>query len=150
MQKEIPKANQKKSASKFCAKVLAAAKKAEFTPTEIRKLERIVTEAEERDEILAQGVSTVLDLSGIPPDDVDELCTIMRKAHENVNAGKEPFTKESLQKLERILSGKVSAGALARIQKNLSKNETLICALKETLEEKSERMKKLKSTPRKR
>jgi len=150
MKMESAKAPQKKKRSQFCSKVMAAAKGAEFSPLESRKLERIISEAEEKDEILAQGIATVLDLAGIPPDDMDEIIMILEKAYENVKAGKDPFSDADLEKLEALLKDKVSAGALSRMERDLSKpNESLIEALKDSLEKKSDRSQKMKSTPKK-
>ncbi len=152
MQKmEISKtSDSKRKRSQFCSKVMAAAKGAEFSPSETRKLEQIISEAEERDEVLAQGIATVLDLAGIPPDDMDEIIAILEKAYENVKAGKAPFSEKDLETLESLLKDKISANALARMEAALSKpDEDLLVELKDSLEKKSERAQKLKATPRK-
>lgn len=141
---------QKKRRSPFCSKVMSALKSAEFSQSETRKLERIISEAEERDEILAQGIATVLDLAGLPPDDMDEIVSILRKAHENIAKGEEPFSPDDEKKLEALLRDKVSAAALAGIESTLAKpDEELIGALEQSLEKKSQRTSKLKSTPKK-
>ncbi len=151
MQKvEISKANGKKKRSPFCSKVMSSLKGADFSPPELKKLESIISEAEERDEVLAQGMATVLDLAGLPPEDMDEIIKILEKAYENVREGKEPFAEKDIEKLEALLEEKISPNALARIEANLSKpNEELLGALAESLEKKSERSEKLKATPRK-
>ncbi|MFH0817033.1 MAG: hypothetical protein V1909_00185 [Candidatus Micrarchaeota archaeon] len=152
MQKmELPKAsNDKKKRSPFYSKVMSAAKMADFSPLESKKLERIISEAEEREEVITQGIATVLDLAGIPPDDMDEIISILEKAYENVKAGKDPFNEKDLEELESLLRDKISANALARIQANLTKpNEELLGALKDSLEKKTERTQRMKSTPKK-
>ena len=151
MQKlEISKANGKKKRSPFCSKVMSSLKGVDFSAPELRKLERIINEAEERDEVLAQGIATVLDLAGIPPGDMGEIVKILEKAYENVKAGKDPFSEKDIEKLEALLKEKISPNALARIEAKLSKpNEELLGALAESLEKKSERSEKLKATPKK-
>jgi hypothetical protein len=139
-----------KKGSGFRSRVMAAVDRAGFSSKEMSKLERIIKEAEEREDVVAQGMATVLDLAGLPPDDFDELAGILRSAHENARNGRAPFTGETLGKLEGILKGRVSEGALARMEADLSKsNEELIGAVKDSIELKSGRTQKLKYTPRK-
>lgn len=136
--------------SAFCSKVVSAAKSAGFSTGELGKLERLIAESEDREEIISQAISTVLDLADIPPDDVDEIIGLLETAYENAKAGREPFSKEKLEKLEKLLRNRVSDKALARIEADLSKpNEELIGSLKGSLESSKKRKSRLDFTPKK-
>ncbi|MFH1471221.1 MAG: hypothetical protein ABIF01_05715 [Candidatus Micrarchaeota archaeon] len=151
MQKlEAAKVGGKKARSRFCSKVISSLKGADFSPKELGKLERIINEAEDRDEVLAQGIATVLDIAGIPPDGMDEIIKILEKAYENVKLGKDPVSEKDIEKLETLLREKISPNAIARIEANLSKSdEELFGALAKALEKRTARKERLKSTPKK-
>ncbi|MFH1447597.1 MAG: hypothetical protein ABIG39_01930 [Candidatus Micrarchaeota archaeon] len=149
--KSVGRKGSPKARSAFCSKVVSAAKSAGFSPGEMGKLEQIISDSEERNEIISQAISTALDLADIPPDDMDMIISILEKAYDNIENGVEPFTQSTLKTLEKLLKNRVSDKALARMESNLSKpNKELIDSIKSSLEKRDRGKSKLKYTPKKR
>ncbi len=148
--KSAVKSSSLRKGSAFCSKVISAAKGAGFSSEELEKLEVIVTEGEERNEIISQAIATVLDLADIPPDDLEEILGILQSGLDNLGKKNEPFSQKSLKRLEELLESRISQKAMARIKKDLSKpNKELLEAIMRSLEKRKSKRKKLKYTPKK-
>lgn len=132
----------------FKSRVSAAARAGGLSKADAGRLDKILDSQEHRGHIVAAGTSSTLSIANLTSTELGSLNNLFALAHNNLQAGREPFTREMLAQLEHILSKKVSFDAIKRIEFDLARSdEATLVPLSKNLAQLNVRV-SLSSTPK--
>lgn len=113
--------------SAFASRVISAARGTGFSEVELRHLSYVLGSFETREEIMARGMASTLELASLSARDSAAVRAIIGRAHASISDGNEP-AKSDMEKLKAILSnsGRISPGAKRRMCRELERDLNVV------------------------
>jgi DNA-directed RNA polymerase specialized sigma54-like protein len=92
-----------RSFKKLRADVINALRSAGFSEADIRRLERMMDKVDKRNIVFIQALLTLLNMAGIPSDDLEKLKVLLRTAYDNTLKDQRALSDEQAEELTDIL-----------------------------------------------
>lgn len=139
-----------RSFKKLRSNVIKALRSAGFSEGDIKRLERMMDKVDKRNIIFIQALLTLLNMAGIPPDDLKKLKMLLRTAYENIITDKKALSDEQAEELTDILlRNKLSLKTARKLLLDLEKDDILAEGLNSSLHKFEARKKGLAAVPKK-
>lgn len=115
-----------RSFKKLRGDIINALRNAGFSEADIRRLERMMDKVDKRNLIFIQALLTLLNMAGIPPDDLEKLKALLRTAYDNILKDQRALSDEQAADFTDILvRNQLSMNVVRKLLLDLERDDVL-------------------------